>query len=220
MKTKKIFSLLAVLALGLAMVGLASAAEELDQSQTTSTCDYPVGERAWIAQTFTAGKTGPLTKVVLKTGYVSPDDDSGDLTVELRNAIGSAPGSTIYASTNMMVSSDSENEFIFSTTYDVTSGTKYTIVIHETNLEDEDFSHAAYLWADRNNLYTDGQLFPGNWGYLWNDNEAWGNADLYFKTYVGVTTPEPIPEFSTIAIPVATILGLLFLFSQRRKKET
>ena len=30
---------------------------------------------------------------------------------------------------------------------------------------------------------------------------------------------EAIPEFSTIAIPVAAILWLLFLFSQRRKKE-
>nr|AAU83370.1 cell surface glycoprotein [uncultured archaeon GZfos27E7] len=30
---------------------------------------------------------------------------------------------------------------------------------------------------------------------------------------------EPIPEFTTIAIPVAAIIGLLFLFSQRRKKE-
>ena len=30
---------------------------------------------------------------------------------------------------------------------------------------------------------------------------------------------EAIPEFSTIAIPVAAIMGLLFLFSQRRKKE-
>ncbi len=29
---------------------------------------------------------------------------------------------------------------------------------------------------------------------------------------------EPIPEFSTIAIPVATILGLLFLFSRRKRK--
>ena len=30
---------------------------------------------------------------------------------------------------------------------------------------------------------------------------------------------EAILEFSTIAIPVAAIMGLLFLFSQRRKKE-
>ncbi|MEA3436379.1 MAG: PEF-CTERM sorting domain-containing protein [Thermodesulfobacteriota bacterium] len=30
---------------------------------------------------------------------------------------------------------------------------------------------------------------------------------------------EPIPEFSTIAIPVATILGIFFLFSRNRKQK-
>ena len=30
---------------------------------------------------------------------------------------------------------------------------------------------------------------------------------------------EVVPEFTTIAIPVATILGLLFLFSRRKRKE-
>lgn len=34
---------------------------------------------------------------------------------------------------------------------------------------------------------------------------------------VGFTAP--IPEFTTIAIPVAAILGLLFLFSRRRQKR-
>lgn len=35
-----------------------------------------------------------------------------------------------------------------------------------------------------------------------------------------VDTPTPeIPEFTTIAIPVTTILGLVFLFSRRRRKE-
>jgi len=30
---------------------------------------------------------------------------------------------------------------------------------------------------------------------------------------------ETIPEFRTIAIPVGAILGLLFLFSRRKRKE-
>ena len=36
---------------------------------------------------------------------------------------------------------------------------------------------------------------------------------------VGDPNPDPIPEFSTIAIPVASVLGLLFLFSYRRHRR-
>ena len=31
--------------------------------------------------------------------------------------------------------------------------------------------------------------------------------------------PTPIPEFSTIAIPVASILGLLFFFNYRKRRK-
>ena len=33
------------------------------------------------------------------------------------------------------------------------------------------------------------------------------------------TTPQDIPEFTTIAIPVAAIIGLMFLFSRRKRKK-
>jgi len=36
---------------------------------------------------------------------------------------------------------------------------------------------------------------------------------------VGQVPPRPIPEFSTIAIPVASILGLLFFFNYRRHRR-
>ncbi len=51
----------------------------------------------------------------------------------------------------------------------------------------------------------------GNGQYDANTDALDSNIDVGFET---------IPEFSTIAIPVATILGLLFLFSRKRKKET
>ena len=231
MKTNKTFSLLAVLVLGLAMVGLVSAAEELDQYQTTGNTVANVGgcELAfvyWRAQTFTAGKSGELTKVVLKTRGIPLGKN--DLTVELRD-IGSSgePGSTIYATVDMIVSPDSENEFIFSAPYTVTSGTQYAIVIHETTILHHTDCGSAGLYVDENNLYTDGRLWLGYWSSHpspsgsvgWDSGPYYVNTDLYFKTYVDVTTPEPIPEFSTLAIPVATILGLLFMFSQRRRKE-
>jgi len=51
--------------------------------------------------------------------------------------------------------------------------------------------------------------------YVVNNKDDWEEGNTY-KVNVGF---EAIPEFATIAIPVAAIIGLLFLFSQRRKKE-
>lgn len=52
-----------------------------------------------------------------------------------------------------------------------------------------------------------------------NGNEKYdSNIDALDNMYCDVGF-ETIPEFSTIAIPVAAILGLLFLFSRKRKKK-
>jgi len=50
-----------------------------------------------------------------------------------------------------------------------------------------------------------------------NRNGEWNEGEpIDDKMNVGF---EAIPEFTTIAIPIAAIIGLLFLFSRRRKKE-
>jgi hypothetical protein len=46
---------------------------------------------------------------------------------------------------------------------------------------------------------------------------AWG-VEIETSTLT-VTSSEAIPEFSTIALPVASILGLLFFFNNRKRKE-
>jgi hypothetical protein len=51
-------------------------------------------------------------------------------------------------------------------------------------------------------------------GYVWD-----GSTYNYYTIKYGETNNEPIPEFSTIAIPVVAILGLMFLFSRRKRKE-
>jgi len=58
----------------------------------------------------------------------------------------------------------------------------------------------------------------GVWSYL-DRYEAHGHAPVYDPLWNFTVTgnePEPIPEFSTIAIPVAAILGLLFFFNYRK----
>ena len=60
--------------------------------------------------------------------------------------------------------------------------------------------------------------------YVWTDidNPGYGSeniTDPIWTIYVTGDDPEPIPEFSTIAIPVAAILGLLFLYNYRKRRR-
>ena len=80
--------------------------------------------------------------------------------------------------------------------------------------------------------YPNISLAPGeSWQTNINTNGPFYKGHIYFKYAIkDVTTgnvaavelgdhPTPVPEFTTIAIPVAAILGLLFLFSRRRRKK-
>jgi hypothetical protein len=57
------------------------------------------------------------------------------------------------------------------------------------------------------------------------DLDSDGDYDLLIGASNGVTcayvntapNPEPIPEFSTIALPVAAVLGLLLVFSRHKR---
>lgn len=49
------------------------------------------------------------------------------------------------------------------------------------------------------------------------DGTSWGGWSE--ASWVATLQPEPIPEFSTIALPVASILGLLFFFNNRKRRE-
>jgi hypothetical protein len=60
--------------------------------------------------------------------------------------------------------------------------------------------------------------------YVWTDidNPYYGEpniTDPIWTIYVTGDDPEPIPEFSTMVIPVAAILGLLFLFNYRKRRR-
>ena len=44
-------------------------------------------------------------------------------------------------------------------------------------------------------------------------------TDPIWTIYVTGDDPEPIPEFSTMVIPVAAILGLLFFYNYRKRRR-
>ena len=47
----------------------------------------------------------------------------------------------------------------------------------------------------------------------------WDLGNILFEEDLITPTTAPIPEFSTIAIPVASILGLLFFFNYRKRRR-
>jgi hypothetical protein len=58
-------------------------------------------------------------------------------------------------------------------------------------------------------------------GYDESDNVDYGikaSGDIFFGTLTGPVCTPGIPEFTTIAIPVASILGLLFFFNHRKRR--
>ena len=93
---------LVVVAVTLQPAGPLLAAGTLDQSQTTQgDGTILVGPGAAMAQTFTAGLTGDLDQVALALTTVG----AGTVTIEIRDAVGGAPGSTVLASATVSMAS-------------------------------------------------------------------------------------------------------------------
>jgi len=167
----------------LAMTG---GGEELDQSQTNHDSRY--GNPAvkdpnkLVAQTFTAGKSGELTKVSLWT-ISWMWWSSGKMQVELRDVtLDGKPGNNVLATSNWVTidkyyshEKGKEYTFTFDTPYTVTAGKKYALVLHESK-------NGAYVWYSSGNLYASGEMFTTtDGGSTWTEKSDW---DLYFKTYI------------------------------------
>lgn len=81
-------------------------------------------------------------------------------------------------------------------------------------------AQAAYASSDKTlslALKLVDEASPGERHHDFNSNEKRGTDK---DPYIVITYSDTvIPEFPTIAIPVAAVLGLLFVFSRRRKRE-
>ena len=86
---------------------------------------------------------------------------------------------------------------------------------------DDDFKNSPIELGKVSNDPGQGNIpYPGKYDIVYDvdqDKKYDSNVDLVDK--VTCTGFETIPEFATIAIPVAAILGLVFLFSRRKRKE-
>jgi hypothetical protein len=174
----------------------------LDQSSVTGITDFrsmlrPSGVR-WIGHTFTAGKTGLLTRVEL---YLFLEDagvgNPPTATVEIypTDAGSGMPTGSALASASLSVSSLSPTwyGFAFTTPPQVTTGTKYAIVV--TGSPD---GYASWYYSD---VYAAGQNIV-NTGSGWSVVPNYGRA---FRTYV---FQGPTMQWSATSVVAGTTANL------------
>ncbi len=132
--------------------------------------DIQVTNSPEFGQSFVAGASGPLLKVVLRTGYGHSYSGSG--VMEIRS--GSGLGGTVLASENVTIPSGplfTDIFFYFSNPVTLSSGSTYTL---RFNFPGASSSNLA-VSAQTGNPYANGILYQP---------AALSSADLYFKTYI------------------------------------
>jgi hypothetical protein len=200
--------LIGTIALVTAALGIAAdaRAQVLDQSQielSASGDAAVVDDTSLLAQTFTAGLTGQLTRIdagIFRASATGPDP--GLLHVEVRPVSGGFPTDTVLAHETLESSAVAAwirfgplafTSIAFDPSVALTAGQQYAIVAYTTNAGD-----AYYVWTWSGvfrNPYPGGQVVakgispgapPGAWGAT--------PADLVFRTWIGPKTPRPTPN--------------------------
>jgi hypothetical protein len=201
----------ALVALGVLALAPAGAwAQTLDQQQTSfagggepvTGPDRGAGGGDSAAQTFTAGLSGTLERVDLALSQASTPS-VGPLTVEIRDVVGGAPGTTVLASTEVpqpdVPTGGSQAlafvEVPFASPTVVAAGSQYAIVVYTGG---EDF----YQWGRSSaDLYAGGSRFDS----FESPPVTWGpplSNDFAFRTYVA-SADTTAPTSTATADPVA-----------------
>ena len=148
-----------------------SAGQELDQSQENQNQLF---DNPNTAQSFTAGRSGSLSKIDVKLSngmFGQPDDN---VTLTLREGEGT-DGNELFSTGLSTSSSTAEWISVDISGVEITQGSKYTIHLTSTSFMEE-----AFMWArDNTNPYSNGKSFYSN--------SAYTDYDLCFKTYISTT---------------------------------
>ncbi|GEM_PF-3521603 len=95
---------------------------------------------------------------------------------------------------------------------DLTKATEFTITVDK-----EVFDCSTFGWAMYVNVDDDNNPGPDNLQAYYPENWGWSSPACDYPVFEISCQQEEIPEFPTVALPVAAILGLAFFF-QRRKE--
>jgi hypothetical protein len=187
----------------LLMLGAVPAqAQVLDQSQPLHTAPAGITSGGSLAQTFTAGLTGDLSRVDVYLGYLTQTPPTQPITLEIRTADASGPTSTVLATETIPVFAVQGTGAFTTVQIDppvaVTAGTQYAIVLYTADT-------AGYAWFwHAPTTYTGGDFWssaaspPTTWTLF---GEV---ADLTFETYVIPTYDVPT-EIASLRISGSTI---------------
>ncbi len=189
----------------LAVSGAAQAVEKLDQSQpnyasASVSVGGGTGGTEWVrGQTFTAGLTGPLTRVDLWVGRY-PDTTTQSVRVEIRNVAESGtPGDVVLAtasipSEKLSLSNEGTPPSAVSVSFAprpaITAGSMYAIVLSSSAPGGRFEAYAAQAGYDQGTGWLQRSDNPGVW-----ITYAPHDTDLFFRTYVDVPVPPAPPAF-------------------------
>jgi hypothetical protein len=175
------------------LAGPATAfAGTLDQQQTMSNTEAGLFSGQTPAQTFTAGITGSLDRADLLLRKVG--DPAEPLTVELRNAAGGQPGTSVLASASIPMSALGTSPAFVPVTFDapaaVKAGTQYALVAYTAHATND---CCGWAYQDATNPYAGGAGFLSTTSPPQAPWSAQGGGDDYaFMTYV-VPPPPVVP---------------------------
>jgi hypothetical protein len=178
--------------------GVALAASQLDQQQTSTNSGIGFDKQYKMAQTFTAGLSGSLDKVSVHIQRMG-STDVGDLQVSIQTLDSSGfPSTKVLGSGSVPASNFVTNDpadwkdVRLTQPAPVSSGTKYALVLSTANAPADG---SLYNWsAGTNDPYAGGDalswnwLQPGQWSVRPIDRKP---ADFAFKTFVAHTTAPP-----------------------------
>jgi hypothetical protein len=190
----------------LALAPAGAFAGTLDQQQPNISTTFSVqgpgtGSPVSRAQTVTAGLSGALDRVDLALAKVPPT--VGPLTVEIRDAVGGAPGAEVLASTNVpaedVPTGVDQVAFVaveFGSPAEVVAGGQYAVVVYTG-------ASNIYFWG----VATGGSSYAGGFAFASGASPpvAWSVStpdDLAFKTYVA-PPDTTAPTSTATAEPVA-----------------